>query len=39
MTEAGIARAKEFSIRRAATSIVDTLAEGLADYRGLSIKL
>jgi hypothetical protein len=39
MTAAGIARAKEFSIRRAATSIVDTLAEGLADYRGLSIKL
>jgi glycosyltransferase involved in cell wall biosynthesis len=33
MTAAGIARAKEFSIRRAATTLTEVFTKGLADYR------
>jgi hypothetical protein len=33
MTAAGITRAKEFSIRRAASTLIEVFTKGLADYR------
>jgi hypothetical protein len=33
MTAAGIERAKEFSILRAASTLIEVFTKGLADYR------
>jgi hypothetical protein len=33
MTAAGIERAKEFSIHRAASTLIEVFTKGLADYR------